>query len=51
MEHRVENGCYSPESSHAVCGWVSRPGELIPCEHPQRGPFYCPQCGEQLAPA
>jgi len=30
------------------CGWVARPGQVIACDDPRIGPFYCPSCQGSL---
>lgn len=36
-----------PPLAHA-CGWITEPGQGIPCDDPTTGPYYCPKCGDEM---
>ena len=42
LQHRV------PADWHD-CGWRATPGQVIRCDDPVSGPFYCPQCQKVLS--
>jgi len=31
-----------------VCGWVAKPGDLVKCDSPVDGPYYCPECNKHI---
>lgn len=37
-----------PYRDYCECGWIAKPFGIIPCDDPQRGPLYCPDCDKPL---
>lgn len=31
------------------CEWKPQPGQIIPCDDPALGPWYCPKCKEKAS--